>query len=154
MSADRPRWMAPGRSRVSTFIVVPDAMRVVRFAEQVFEAEPRGEPLWHDDGRLWNHELVIGDSTIMLGDGGPDWVRTAFVFVHVPDVHATFRRAVAAGATPMMEPDLRFYGDVDGGVEDVAGNVWWMATHVEDVAPDEIERRARAEDARRAGAGA
>ena len=75
--------------------------------------------------------------------------RPAFLYVHVPDADATFARAVAAGATPLQEPDLRFYGDRDGGVMDAAGNIWWIATHVEDRSDEDIARRAAEEEARR-----
>lgn len=147
MTAGRHSWIAPGRSRVSTFISVPDAMRVVRFAEDVFGAERVSAPFYHHDGRLWNVELRIGDSTIMLGDGGAEMVRTAFVYVYVPDARATYQAALEAGAIPVMEPEDRFYGAVDGGVEDVAGNLWWIATHTEDLSDDEIARRAAAQEA-------
>jgi PhnB protein len=149
VTAERENWIAPGRSRVSTFITVPEAMDVVRFAEAAFGAERVSEPFYRSDGRLWNVEIRIGDSTIMLGDGGSEMVRTAFVYVYVPDVHTAYDAAVAAGATPVMEPSERFYGAVDGGVEDVAGNLWWIATHVEDLSHDEIVRRAAEEEARR-----
>ena len=144
---DRQDWIAPGRSRVSTFITVPDPMRVVRFAEEVFGAERVSEPFYRADGRLWNVEIRIGDSTIMLGDGGSEMIRTAFVYVYVRDVSSTYEAALVAGATPVMEPAKRFYGAVDGGVEDVAGNLWWIATHVEDLPHDEIVRRAADEEA-------
>jgi uncharacterized glyoxalase superfamily protein PhnB len=141
--------MAPGRSRVSAFITVPDAMRVVRFAEEVFDATPVRPPLLYADGTLWNAELAIGDCTILLGSATGEMVRTAFLYVHVPDADATFVRALAAGATAMHEPDLRFYGDRDGGVTDMDGNIWWIATHVEDVDDEEMARRAAAEEAGR-----
>ncbi len=140
--------MAPGRSRVSAFVVVPDAMRVVRFAEAVFDAEAVSPPLWRRDGRLWNHEIRIGDCTIMVGDGEGEMVRPAFLYVHVPDARATFDRAIAAGARAVMMPEPRFYGALDGGVEDDAGNLWWIATQVEDLPPEEIARRAAAEEAK------
>ena len=83
----------------------------------------------------------------MLGDGTAEMTRTAFLYVHVPDAAVTFRKAVEAGARPIAEPAMRFYGDVDGGVEDMAGNLWWIASHAEDLDGAEIERRARAEEA-------
>lgn len=140
----RPDWMAPRRSRVSAFVTVPDAMRVVRFAEEVFDAELVRPPLHRADGRLWNAEIAIGDCTVLLGDAEGEMARPAFLYVHVPDARATFERAVAAGATPVAEPEARFYGDIDGGVADAAGNLWWIATHVEDVDADEMQRRASA----------
>lgn len=136
-------WRASGRSVVSTFIVVPDAMRVVDFAKAVFDARELREPLFHADGSLWNMELDIGGSTVMLGEAKDGTARPAFLYVHVEDCDATYEKALAAGAKPIMPPQDRFYGDRDGGVEDMAGNLWWIATHKEDLAAAEIERRAR-----------
>ncbi len=144
-------WRASGRSVVSTFIVVPDAMRVVDFAKSVFDARELREPLFHADGSLWNVELDIGGSTVMLGDAQDGMHRPAFLYVHVEDCDATYAKALAAGAKPIMEPRDQFYGDRDGGVEDAAGNLWWIATHIEDLPSAEIERRAREVEKERGG---
>jgi PhnB protein len=68
------------------------------------------------------------------------------------EILTVFRRAVDAGARPVREPETMFYGDRSGGVEDPDGNQWWIATHVEDVDPKEMERR-QAEMAREAAGG-
>jgi PhnB protein len=136
-------WRASGRSVISTFIVVPQAMRIVDFAQAVFDARLIREPLLHADGSLWNAELDIGGSTVLIGDAAAGMERPAFLYVHVPDCDATFRKALDAGAKPILEPQDQFYGDRDGGVEDVAGNWWWIATHKDDLSVAEIERRAR-----------
>ena len=147
--ADRPDWIAPGRSRVSTFITVPDAMRVVRFAEKVFGAERAGPPLMRGDGRLWNIELRIGDSTIMLGDGGTEMIRTAFPLRSRAGRQGRLRRRAGRRCRPGDGARRGFYGAIDGGVEDMAGNLWWIGTHVEDLSQEEIARRAAEEEARR-----
>lgn len=144
-------WRASGRSVVSTFIVVPDAMRVVEFAKAVFDASEIREPLFHADGTLWNVELDIGGSTVMLGEATEGMHRPAFVYVHVEDCDATYAKALAAGGKPIMPPQDQFYGDRDGGVEDMAGNWWWIATHKEDLPAAEIERRAREVEKARGG---
>lgn len=139
-----PGYCAPGRSTVSTFIVVPDAMEVVAFAQHVFGAEILRGPLHYADGSLWNIEIDIGGSTIMLGDGTEGaWHRTAFVYVQVADCDATYQKAVAAGATPVMPPADQFYGARDGGVEDFAGNLWWIGTQTEDLSEAQLAERAR-----------
>ncbi len=61
--------------------------------------------------------------------------------LYVPDTDALYHSAIAAGATSIREPANQFYGDRSGGVRDVCGNEWWMATHIEDVSPEEMERR-------------
>jgi uncharacterized glyoxalase superfamily protein PhnB len=62
--------------------------------------------------------------------------------MYVPDVDAVYADAIAAGAASLREPNDQFYGDRMAGVEDAAGNQWWIATHVEDVSPEEMRRRA------------
>jgi uncharacterized glyoxalase superfamily protein PhnB len=69
----------------------------------------------------------------------PDRYHT--VTPYVPDVDAVYRRALRAGAAAIMEPPDQFYGDRHCGVRDAAGNQWWIATHIEDVSPEEMERR-------------
>jgi PhnB protein len=64
--------------------------------------------------------------------------------VYVADADATYRRALAAGGISVQEPTDQFYGDRSGGVRDPCGNLWWIATHIEDVPPDELRRRAEA----------
>lgn len=144
-----PAWMAPGRARASAFLVVPDADRVLDFARTVFGAEPRARPIRRADGRLWNAEVNIGDSTIMIGEGQGEMARPGFVYVQVPDARATHARALDRGATEIMPVARRFYGADDGGVADMAGNWWWIATQVETLSDDEIAARARAEEAQR-----
>ena len=73
------------------------------------------------------------------------------IYVYVRDVDATYRAALAAGATSVMEPANQFYGDRNGGVQDSNGNQWWMGSHVEDVSPEELERRMGEEMKKRAG---
>jgi PhnB protein len=143
MNAELQNWRASGRSVVSTFIVVPQAMRIVDFAQAVFDAQMLREPLFHADGSLWNVELDIGGSTVMVGEARRGMERPAFLYVHVEDCDATFQKALAAGAKPIAPPQDQFYGDRDGGVEDAAGDWWWIATHRQDLSAAEIERRAR-----------
>jgi PhnB protein len=66
------------------------------------------------------------------------------LYLYVSDCDAAYRKAVAAGATSVQEPATQFYGDRHGCVKDLCGNLWWMATHVEEVSPDEMERRMKA----------
>ena len=94
------------------------------------------------DGTIMHTELQIGDSRIMMAEATEQWKpMPSSIFLYLPDCDASFKRAVAAGATSLMEPADQFYGDRMGGVLDQAGNQWWVATHVEDVTPEEMERR-------------
>ena len=81
----------------------------------------------------------------MLGDAhGEHKAMHAMLYVYVDDVDATYQRALAAGATSVQAPTDQFYGDRSGGVKDPCGNLWWIATHIEDVSPVELKRRAQA----------
>jgi uncharacterized glyoxalase superfamily protein PhnB len=154
MSAAAPGWMAPGRSRVAAFLIVPEPDRVIAFAERVFGATRRAAPIRKGDGRLWNAEINIGESTVMLSEADPGGMtRPGFLYVQVPDADAAYARALEEGARAIQPPEDRFYGARDGGVEDMAGNWWWISTRREDLTEDEIAARARAEEARRATEG-
>jgi uncharacterized glyoxalase superfamily protein PhnB len=97
------------------------------------------------DGVVMHAEVRIGDSMVMLSDGGGEWKpMPAVLYLYVPDADATYRRALDAGATSVQEPTTQFYGDRHGGVRDPSGNVWWIATRVEDVSPEELQKRAAA----------
>lgn len=104
------------------------------------------------DGRVGHAELQIGGSRVMLADEfpemgfeGPQTLGGAGVHLHlyVEDSDAAFERAVAAGAEVLRLVTDQFYGDRSGTVKDPFGHVWHISTHVEDVPPEELERRAR-----------
>lgn len=67
------------------------------------------------------------------------------LYLYVEDADAVYAQALAAGATSVMPPADQFYGDRHGGVRDPNGNIWWIATHIEDVPPEELARRAAAQ---------
>jgi PhnB protein len=104
------------------------------------------------DGKIVHAEMRLGDSTFMLSDEVEDWDNRSpatiggtgsALMVYVDDVDAVFNRAIAAGAREVMPVSDQFYGDRSGMVEDPYGHRWNLATHVEDVPPEEMERRAR-----------
>jgi PhnB protein len=87
-------------------------------------------------------EMRIGDSTVMLsGVHGPWQPTSAALDVYVTDVDTTCKRALAAGASPAMEPADQFYGDRHGGVKDQFGSFWWIPTRIEDVPREELAKR-------------
>ena len=88
-------------------------------------------------------EVRIGDSVVMVGEASADWPpMPAVIHLYQTDADATYRRALDSGATSLREPTNEFYGDRMAGVKDPLGNVWWIATHVEDIPPDEMAQRA------------
>jgi uncharacterized glyoxalase superfamily protein PhnB len=87
-------------------------------------------------------EMKIGDSMVMMGEAKGEWKpMPASLHIYTEDVDRAYRRAVDAGGVSLREPANQFYGDRSGGVKDPCGNMWWVATHVEDVSKEEIERR-------------
>ena len=148
MTRDDPHpHLVPGRSPVSPFLVCKNAEAVVAFAIDVFGAEPRHDALYRQDGTLWNAELGFPDGgSVFVSEAQDGMERPGFIYVHVRDTDAAFRAALAAGATQIMSPAMQFYGDYDGGVEDMGGNWWWIATHKKDLSADEIRAAARAQE--------
>ena len=130
-----------GYHTITPYLVVPDVAEQLEFLEAAFDAVVT-ERL--SDGTVNHAEVAIGDSRLMIGRapaGRPP--TSAMLYVYVPDADATYRRALDAGATSVQEPADAFYGDRNAGVADPAGNQWWVATHLEDVGPDELARRNR-----------
>jgi uncharacterized glyoxalase superfamily protein PhnB len=97
------------------------------------------------DGAVLHAEVKVGDSMVMLSDGGDgrgDWrPMPTVLYLYVPDADAVYERALAAGAVSVMAPTTQSYGDRRGGIRDPSGNVWWIPTQVEDVSPEELKRR-------------
>lgn len=141
-----------GHHTVTPYLIVTDATAMLAFLERAFAAEVLLRTP-DANGRVSHAEARIGDSRVMVGEATGEWPPTrAMLHLYVDDVDAWFRRAVQAGARPVREPETMFYGDRSGGVEDVFGNQWWIATRVENVSTEEMERRGR-EQAARAGTG-
>ena len=131
-----------GYNAVTPYLMVRDAARFIEFLSTVFGARVT-EQLKRPDGKVGHTEVRLGDSMIMLSDASDGYPATpVMLHFYVEDVDATFARAVKAGGTVVAEPTKQFYGDRSGGVKEPCGNTIWIATHVEDVAPDELQRRA------------
>ena len=128
---------------VTPMLMVRGAAKEIEFLKRAFgatEIECHAGP----DGSIMHAEVQVGDSRIMLGDAKGDCQpTTAALYLYVPDVDATYQRAVRAGATTEMELADQFWGDRTGSLTDPAGNRWWVATHKEDVSANELQRRAQ-----------
>src|ERR1017187_2253761 len=117
-----------GYPSVSPYLIVDGASRTIDFLVRVLEAvELRRFP--DPTGRIMHAEVRIGDSVVMLADGGAGWPPVpSHVHVYVSDVDATYRRALEAGATSVQEPAKKDDADRRGGVKDAGGTTWWIAT--------------------------
>ena len=133
-----------GYHAVTPYLIVNGAGRLLEFLQKVFAAEV---VLRMDgpDGKVHHAEAKIGDSMLECADAGEHWsAMPAGLHVYVPDIDAAYKRALDAGAVTLMEPADQFYGQRSASVKDPLGNVWHIATHTEDVSPEEMKRRVAA----------
>lgn len=138
-----------GYRSVTPYRIVAGAAAAIDFYQQAFGAQLRLR-LDGPEGKVGHAELHIGDSVIMLADEAPQMGAkgpAAFggtpvgLHLYVADVDAVVAKAVAAGAKITQPVEDKFYGDRLGSVEDPFGHRWYVSTHIEDVSPEEINRR-------------
>jgi len=132
-----------GYHAITPLLSVKGADRYIDFLKKAFKATEVYR-FTAAGGSVMHAELKIGDSVLMLGEAmeGASSV-SGSLYLYVDDVDSIYRAALAAGGKSHEEPADRFWGDRVAVVGDFAGNKWWIATHVEDVSSDELERRAR-----------
>jgi PhnB protein len=140
-----------GYHTVTPYLTVDDSASAIEFYKKAFGAKERGR-MEAPGGKIGHAELEIGDSIVMLADAFPQSTTkspkqlggtSASVFLYVEDVDGIVKRAVDAGATVTMEVADQFWGDRFGSVMDPFGHSWSMATHIEDVPPEEMAERAK-----------
>lgn len=133
----------PGFHTVTPHLTVDDGDAMVEFLKRAFDGRELFPASRRPDGSLAHAQLRIGDSNLMVGQGSAQWPpMPCSLYLYVPNVDAVYRQALAAGGTSVREPTDEFYGDRSAGVKDMCGNYWWIATHIEDVSPEELARRA------------
>ena len=133
-----------GYHAVTPYLIVDDGRQLIDFLVSVFGAEMIAQ-MSRPDGKMGHTEMKIGDSPIMMGESLEGFSPlTSMLYIYVDDVDATYAAAIAAGAKPLMPVADQFYGDRSGGFEGPGGNKFWVATHIEDVSNEEIERRSQA----------
>jgi PhnB protein len=135
----------PGYTAVTPWIVSRSTDRLLAFVTEAFGAEELAR-VPNPDGSIGHAEFRIGDAVVMAFDARPSWPATpAFLRLYVTDGDAVFRRALDAGATPVTEMTNLFFGDRVGRVRDALGNVWWIQARVDELPPEELQRRATEE---------
>jgi len=133
-----------GYHTVTPAVMVDAAADVISFAEEVFGAKVATKMV-NPDGTIGHAEVKIGDSIVFVANPmagaapAPGWL-----YVYVDDVDSVYRKALEAGAKSVEEPQDKFYGDRTAAFTDNGGNHWGIATHVEDVSPEEMEKRIEA----------
>jgi PhnB protein len=143
---------------ITPHLAIQGAAQAIDFYKKAFGAKERMR-LTGPDGKVGHAELLIGDSVVMLADEFPGMTTspatlkgtTVTFMLYVKDVDSAFRKALDAGATQVYPVEDKFYGDRSGALADPYGHVWNIATHIEDVPPKEMARRAAAEAAKMAG---
>lgn len=131
-----------GLSVVSPYLVVESVERLFDFLKATFDAVEI-ERIKRPDGTIAHGEVRIEDAVIMSGQARAGQAPMEnMIHVYVKDVDLVFKKAIENGATPVMEPEDQFYGDRSGGVKGPMGNIWWIATHIEDLTSEEIQARA------------
>jgi PhnB protein len=150
--SERVRPIPEGYHRVTPRLVVPDGAAAIDFYRQAFGAVEVGDRFTDPGGRLIHAVIRIGDSMVMITDDmidGPaaapervDGLVTCIMALYWDDVDAAWKRAVDAGAAVVFDLADQFYGERGGRLRDPFGQQWMMSQHIEDVSPEEMERRA------------
>jgi PhnB protein len=142
--ANTPHTVRPvpeGYHVVTPWIISRDTARLIEFMKEAFGAEEIAR-VYGEDGSIGHAEVRIGDSVVMAFDARKEWPDTpGFLRLYVEDGDAVHAQALRAGATSVTEMTNLFFGDRVGRVADPLGNLWWIHTRIEDVDPEEMERR-------------
>lgn len=148
----KPHYLPAGSRTATPYLIVSDAAKAIEFYKQAFGATELmriGMP----GGKIGHAEIQIGDSVLMLADEFPDYDARSpqtlggtpvSLMLYFPDCDAVVARAVALGAKETRPIADQFYGDRCGNITDPFGHKWSIATHIEDVTPEEIQKRAAA----------
>lgn len=135
---------------VTPSIAVTPAAEAIEFYKKAFGAEEIEPRMTGPDGRIGHAEIRIGDSVIMLADEWPDGPTkaptsldgsTAALFIYTDDVDSMWQQAIEAGAKEVFPLQLQFYDDKSGRIRDPYGHTWGLRRRVEDVSPQDMERR-------------
>jgi len=147
-----------GYHTATPYLIVRGAAKAIDFYKKAFGATEIMR--MGDDNKIHHAEIRIGNSPIMLADEFPEMNALSpeglggspiTIMLYVENVDELFKQAVAAGATVERPVSDQFYGDRTGGIKDPFGHKWYLATHIEDVPPDELKKRAEAAQKAKAG---
>ncbi len=131
-----------GYHSITPYLVLDGAAKVLEFVKQAFGAQEIVR-MPGPNGAIGHAEVRIGDSVVMMADATAQYpAQPGRLLLYVPNVDEIYQRALKLGGKSEREPADQFYGDRNAGVIDPAGNRWFIATHIEDVSPEEMKRRA------------
>ena len=131
-----------GMHSVTPYLMVDNAEGLVRFIEQAFNGKTSAIMRTDDGKKIMHASVVIGDSHLMVADSSEQYAPgSCRLYLYVEDVDAVYKQALKSGGKSLREPTDEFYGDRSCGVKDDWGNEWWIATHIEDLTPEETTQR-------------
>jgi PhnB protein len=131
-----------GYHTVTPYLLVQDAEKLIDFVIKVFDAKETVR-MSMPNGAIGHAEVRLGDSVIMLSEaqGGDYKPMPTGIYLYVENCDAIYKLALEAGATSIMQPTDQFYGDRSAGIKDQFGNLWYIATHIEDLSKKELTKR-------------
>jgi len=130
-----------GYNNVIPYLICKGTDIVIEFCKKVFGATV-DEIHKNDNGTIMHATIHIRDSAVMLSEGSGNFPpMPCMLYIYVDDVDAVYKKALDTGGVSLREPTNEFYGDRSAGVKDPSGNQWWIGAHIEDVSPEEMERR-------------
>jgi len=138
-----------GYHTVTSYMILPNTEEAIAFYEKAFDAKETLR-LKNPDGSIAHAEIQIGDTFVMLADANPEFgMKSPLEFggspchfmIYVEDADASFEQAVAAGGTVVRPVQDQFYGDRSGMFRDPFGHQWSIATHIEDLSQDDVQKR-------------
>ena len=144
----KANYIPAGFHTATPYLIVNDGLRAIEFYKQAFNAtiiNCDATP----DGKFMNAEIRIGTSPVMVGQhadvvAAGEALPPVSIYLYVEDADALAAQALAAGAQEIYPVSDKFYGNREGGVRVPFGITWWIATHLEDLSPEEIGERAAA----------
>lgn len=139
--------------KVEIYLCAKGAADAIEFYKKAFGAKETGARILDPQNRIGHAEFMIGDSLVMIADEHPEMGflspqslggSPVNLMVHVDDARLAFTQAINAGATELRALADQFYGERSGQIKDPFGFVWTITQHIEDVTPEEMEKRAKA----------
>jgi PhnB protein len=150
--ANKVKSIPEGYHSITPYLYIKGAASAIDYYKKAFGATELFR-MPGPDGKIGHAEIKIGDSPIMMADENAEIGALSpqtiggtpmSIMIYVEDVDTVFNQAIAAGGEQIRPVADQFYGDRTGGLKDPFGFQWWIATHVEDVSPEEMEKRAKA----------
>lgn len=138
------KYIPEGYHTITPYVIVEGANKLITFIEKTFDGEVTFK-MENDDGKVGHAEMKVGNSRLMLAEATDEWkANNSMLQLYVEDADAVYQKALDSGADSIKEPADQFYGDRSATVKDFSGNVWNIATHLEEISEEEMQKRMEA----------